>query len=237
MRYSIIVPHCHGAVESKLQRRELEAELRRLDRCELLARFSGCPTIEHAMVAGLRAARGETICVIEPGDRYPAAQLPAFLKALARADFVCGRRRRRGWPKLFERLGRLPRWLFLGLDVRDPGCFFWAARREAFNGLPLVPRFVRYLPSLVARQGYRVDSLYVEERREAAELRGEPPATIALPHVAPVNLVTAWWECHKLRRQERAAISEQRESAEQTIAGPTRTPRATSPDRYQAKSA
>jgi hypothetical protein len=215
MRYSIIIPHCHGATESMLQRQELEAVLRRLDGYELLTRFSGCPTIEHAVIAGLRAARGEAVLIIEPGERYPAAQLPAVIRGLARADFICGRRRRRGWPKLLERVGRLPRWLFLGLDVRDPDCLLWAARREVFNGLPLAPRFVRYLPSLVARQGFRVDSVYVEERHArqpavTATARG----TSEPPRVAAANLFAAWWACYKLRRQERAA-AEQREMAEQ----------------------
>jgi hypothetical protein len=228
MRYSIIVPHCHGAPESAVQRQELDLVLRRLDRYELLARFSGCPTIEHAIVAGLRAARGEVVVIIEPGERYPVTQLPALLRALSRADFVCGRRRRRGWPKLLERVGRLPRWLFLGLDGRDPDCFFWAARREVFNGLPLAPRFVRYLPSLVARQGFRVDSLYVDERtalQPADAATARPTADV--PHVAPANLFAAWWACYKLRRAERA---------ESVVHGQAADARSSS-EPYRAKSA
>jgi hypothetical protein len=210
MRFSIIIPHCHGATVSMLQRQELETVLRRLNDYELLTKFSGCPTIEHAVIAGLRAARGEAVLIIEPGERYPATQVPALLRALSRADFICGRRRRRGWPKLLERVGRLPRWLFLGLDVRDPDCLLWAARREVFNGLPLAPRFVRYLPSLVARQGYRVDSVYVDERHTRQPVVAAPArATAEPPRVAPANLFAA---CYKLRRQERAA-AEQREIA------------------------
>lgn len=238
MRYSVIIPHCHGAPESSLQRQELDTVLRRLDRYELLTKFSGCPTIEHAIVAGLRAARGEAVLIVEPGERYPATQLPAFLRALSRADFVCGRRRRRGWPKLLERLARLPRWLFLGLDARDPDCLVWAARREVFNGLPLAPRFVRYLPSLVTRQGFRVDSVYVEERKGAPTAATAPVGATNAPHVAPANLVSAWWACYKLRRAERAAAVV-RPQADEGPAAPTVVDARTSSssERYRAKSA
>jgi hypothetical protein len=206
MRYSIIIPHCHGQRESASQRQDLQIALRRAQACELLTKFSGCPTIDHAVIAGLRAARGEIVVVIEPGDRYPLTQLSALVRALSRADFVCGRRRRQGWPKLTERLGRLPRWLLLGLDSRDPDCLFWAARREVFNGLQLLPRFVRFLPSLVARQGYRVDSIYVEERSSAAAARAtESLQTATSVRAAPANLLTAWWTCRKLRAIEPGA--------------------------------
>ena len=202
MRYSIIVPHCHGARESTTQRQELETILRRVDSYELLNKFSGCPTIEHAIVAGLRAAHGEAVAVIEPGDRYPIAQLPSLLRGLSRADMVCGRRRRRGWSKFVERISRFPRWLFLGLDTRDPDCLFWAARREAFNGLQVLPRLVPYLPSLVARHGYRVDSVYVSDR-PTAEIRasGEQIAP-SVPRATRASIFAAWWACRRVRQPE-----------------------------------
>jgi hypothetical protein len=205
MRYSIIIPHCHGLRPSNAQRQELEALLGRMD-YEILGNFAGCPTIEHAIVAGVRSARGQVVAVIEPGLRYPASQLAGLLRGLSRADFICGRRRRHGWQKLAERIGRVPRWLLLGIAARDPGCLIWAARREVFNDLQLLPRFVRHLPALVARQGFRVDSMYVEERMPVG---GAGAAAMAdefgAAHVASANLFSAWWTCHKLRRAERAA--------------------------------
>jgi hypothetical protein len=236
MRYSIIIPHCHGVRPSDQQRQELESLLGRIDH-EILCKFSGCPTIEHAIVAGVRAARGQAVAVIEPGERYPAAQMSGLLRGLSRADFVCGRRRRHGWPKLAERMARLPRWLLLGLDARDLGCLFWAARREVFNDLQLVPRFVRHLPALVARQGYRVDSMYVEERTPlrpsgAAGPLDRPEA----PHVASANLLSAWWTCHKLRRAERAdSLRADEAHADHTAAATTGQGAASEP--YRARSA
>jgi hypothetical protein len=236
MRYSIIIPHCHGVRPSDQQRQELESLLGRIDH-EILCKFAGCPTIEHAIVAGVRAARGQAVAVIEPGERYPVGQLAGLLRGLSRADFVCGRRRRHGWPKLAERMARLPRWLLLGLDARDPGCLFWAARREVFNGLQLVPRFVRHLPALVARQGFRVDSMYVEERTSqrptgTAALLDQPEA----PHVASANLLSAWWTCHKLRRAERA-VSLRTDAAAASQSAATPTGQGAASELYRAKSA
>jgi hypothetical protein len=236
MRYSIIIPHCHGVRPSDQQRQELESLLGRIDH-EILCKFSGCPTIEHAIVAGVRAARGQAVAVIEPGERYPVAQLAGLLRGLSRADFVCGRRRRHGWPKLAERIARLPRWLLLGLDARDPGCLFWAARREVFNDMQLVPRFVRHLPALVARQGFRVDSAYVEERTaprpvSATASFDRPDA----PHVASASLLSAWWTCHKIRRTERAASRRAKESHDDQMVTGSVGPNAAS-EPYRAKSA
>jgi hypothetical protein len=240
MRYSIIIPHCHGTRESEPQREELLAVLRRLDRHELLTNFSGCPTVEHAIVAGLRAARGEAVVVVEPGERYPLSQLPLLLRALSRADFVCGRRRRRGWSKLIERVARVPRWLLLGQHIRDPDCLFWAARREVFNGLQVLPRLVRHLPSLVARQGFRVDNVYVEERlvSRAAGKIGSEALHADPPHVAPAGVFSVWWTLRKLRAANAeapatGAIATHGRSVEvpaATIADPTHKT-------YQAKSA
>jgi hypothetical protein len=234
MRYSIIIPYCHGTEESTVQRRELDSLLGRLDRCEVLSKFSGCPTVEHAIVAGLRRARGEAVAVVEPGDRYPVAQLMGFFRALARADFVCGRRRRHGLSKLQERLLRLPRWLLLGLDSRDPDCLVWAARREVFGEMPLLPRFVRHLPALVARQGFRVDSIYVEERSapQTAD-RGVAMGAAGGPHVAPANLLAAWRECKKLQRAE-STTNLLRAGQSQPAAAPAPT---NAPDWIRSKSA
>jgi hypothetical protein len=209
MRYSIIIPYCHGARESAIQREELQSVLRRLDRHEILTNFAGCPTVEHAIVAGLRAARGEAVVVVEPGERYPLSQLPSLLRALSRADFVCGRRRRRGWTKLVERIARLPRWLLLGRGIRDPDCLFWAARREVFNGLQLLPRFVRHLPSLVARQGFRVDNVYVEQRAALRTAGATDSSVLSAdpPHVAPAGVFSVWWALRRLRAANTAAPS------------------------------
>jgi hypothetical protein len=233
MRYSIIIPHCHGVSESAKQIHELETALAR-SQYELLSKFSGCPTIEHAVVAGLRASKGEAIVVLEPGERYPPTQVPALLRTLSRADFVCGRPRRRGWPKLKERLARVPQWLFLGAGARDPHSLFWAARREVLNGLPLTPRFVRYLPSFVARQGFRVDSIYLDER-EASRTAAISTLVAAqnAPHSGSASLLSAWWAFRRLNQAERAnATARRQEERASPVLG-----NAVSTDRYRSKSA
>ena len=105
-----------------------------------------------ALSAGIQAARGDVLIATEPGDYYPAAQIPSLLNWLDRADLVVGRRRRFGLSKLKERVARIPRGLLLGLDAHDPECLFWAARREALAEMNLQPGMARYLSALVAQQ-------------------------------------------------------------------------------------
>jgi hypothetical protein len=142
-------------------------------------------------MAGIAAARGETIVAIEAGDAYSMEQIPWLVGWLNRADFVAGRRRRTGIAKLWQRCSRIPRWLLLGLESHDPDCLFWAARREVINQLPLSPGMCRYLPALVSRRGYRVCDAYVEHRGPVRRLQDVRPNA--------ADLLAAWWMCHRWR--------------------------------------
>src|ERR1700690_117381 len=67
--------------------------------------------VSVALTAGVRAARGEVLIAIEPGDAYPPHQISKLIEGLGRADFMAGRRRQVGLAKLWHRITRLPRWL------------------------------------------------------------------------------------------------------------------------------
>ncbi len=136
-----------------------------------------------ALGVGIQAARGSAIVAMAVGD--DARQVPRLVARLSRADFVQGKRPRRGWRKAAHRLARIPRWLLLGLDVRDPGCFFWAARGEAVAGIELSRGMHRYLATLVAARGFRVDEVLVQSGR------AEPYPGERFPH--PGDLLAAWW--------------------------------------------
>lgn len=204
MRYSIVLPDPSGATLTALDRESIEHLLSGLrGGHELLWRYKGCQTVEECIVAGLRAARGEVVVVIEPGGRYAPSEIPKLVARLARTDFACGRRRRTGLARWWARLARLPRWLLLGLENRDPTCLFWAARREVFFGVQLVPAMVRYLPSLVARRGFRVDNVYVEEQPHTAgsSYRLSRPR---LPRARPATLWSAWRACTRSAKADAA---------------------------------
>ncbi len=138
--------------------------------CLKVLRLGKTTGLSAAVKAGIAAARGEIIVAMEAGDRYSVEQIGKLLAHLARADLVYGRQQRRGWAKVWHRVRRIPRWLLLGLEVRDPDCLFWAARREAVEGLQLPQGMYRYLATLVAARGFRVGEVTIETRPSACTL-------------------------------------------------------------------
>jgi glycosyltransferase involved in cell wall biosynthesis len=150
--------------------------------------------VSAALSVAIQAARGETIIATEAGRCYPAEQIASLIEWLPRADMIVGRRRRSGVPKLRERIARIPRWLLLGLESHDPDCLFWAARREVFQNVSLSAGMARYLPALVARQGYRIFETYVEYHGLSRRLQDVRPN--------PGDLLAAWWSCRRWRNQQ-----------------------------------
>ena len=168
----------------------LQTRLLRLENWKLLRLDRGVG-LSGVLTAGIAAARGQQIVALGAGDGYPIEQLPELLAHLARVDLVVGRPERTGIAKACHRLARIPRWLLLGLEVRDPECLFWAARREALRGLELARGMYRYLASHVAMRGYRVGELLIS-----------PPARRlwmldGLPN--PGDLLVTWWMMRRWR--------------------------------------
>ena len=176
-----------------------------------------------AISVGITAARGDIVIALEAGQRYAVEQIPHLIARLSRLDLVYARRRLSGWRKFWHRVGRLPRALLLGLDVRHPECLFWAARREAVAGIHLSPGMRRYLPWLVARRGFRVGDMYIDEA----------PVGEAVPDGRrnPLDLLTAWWLCRRWRSDAFHEVI----TGRSTVAMPVAPPR-TEPS-YRAKSA
>jgi glycosyltransferase involved in cell wall biosynthesis len=164
-----------------------------------LVRLESAGGVSLALAAGIEAARGDVIIAIEPGDYYPAGQIPQLLRWLDRADFVAGRRRRLGWSKFRERLARVPRGVFLGLDSHDGECLFWAARRETLADVHLMPGMARYLAGIVAHRGFRVCETYVEHSAGWRRLDDVP--------ANPGDLLAAWWACRRWRPRESLELS------------------------------
>ena len=156
-----------------------------------ILRFDRPAGLSAALSAGVAAARGEIVITIESGIRYQAGQIPDLISRLSRGDLVIGRRLRGRLAKGCERVTRLPRWLLLGLDAKDPDCLFWAARHEAVANLDLARGMFRYVPTLVAMRGYRVHELVVDATGRGCNLSDARPN--------PLDLLAVWWL--KRRRQ------------------------------------
>jgi glycosyltransferase involved in cell wall biosynthesis len=160
--------------------------------CLKVLRLEQSAGLSAALTAGVAASGGEEIVAMEASERFRVEQIGELLAHLARADLVYGRPRRSGWAKARHRLGRIPRWLLLGLEVRDPDCLFWAARREAVEGLDLPRGMYRYLATLVAARGFRVGEVAIDAGPSARPLSDGRPN--------PGDLLAAWWLQRRWRR-------------------------------------
>jgi len=157
-----------------------------------------------ALSAGMSAARGDIVIAIEAGHQGAAEQIPHLIARLSRLDLVYAKKRLAGWAKFRHRIGRIPRAILLGLEVRHPENLLWAARREAIAGIHLSPGMRRYLPWMVARRGFRVGDMYVDDSPSSER----PLSSVTTPDGSrhPMDLITAWWLCRRWRNDSYCEI-------------------------------
>jgi len=151
-------------------------------------RLLQCPGAQNASIAtsaGISAAKGEYLLCLDPAGQFDPSQLLNFTAQLARADAVFGKRNKQGLPKLWQRLARVPRWLLLGLNVRDLGCRPWVARREAVRGLEPARGLLRSLADLISMRGFRVCEIPCEYQPSSQTLSDGWPN--------PLDLCSLWW--------------------------------------------
>jgi len=156
--------------------------------------------LSAALTVGLATAQGDYVVTLPAGDPCCPELIEELLDALVRADLVVGRPARLGLRKTLHRLARIPRWLLLGLEVRDPECLVWAARREAIAGLQLPRGMYRYLATLVAARGYRVGEVTVPTDGRSIAL------TDGIAN--PLDLLTAWWFKRRWKQYHQVLLHE-----------------------------
>lgn len=118
-----------------------------------------------ALDAGFKAARGDLVVTMDADLQDDPREIPRLLQALEHHDLVSGWKKVRHDPwhktipsKLFN---AVVRWAS-GLGLHDFNCGFKAYRAEAVRNLSLYGELHRYIPMLVAWQGFRVTELIVE---------------------------------------------------------------------------
>ena len=168
------------------------------DRRVRLLRLAPACGLSAALTAGLAVVRGDYVVTLPAGELCSQELLTSLLDELVRADLVVGRPWRQGVAKALHRLARIPRWLLLGLEVRDPECLVWAAHREAIDGLQLPQGMYRYLATLVAARGYRVAEVTVATHGRSVALSDGWPN--------PCDLLAAWWIKRRWRQYERVEV-------------------------------
>jgi dolichol-phosphate mannosyltransferase len=150
-----------GSVDRTAERIETAPNIR-------LIRFEKNSGQSAAIYAGLTAARGATVVIIDGDLQNDPADIPKLLAEIARgADLVCGYRLKRQdtvVKRLTSRIANAVRSRYTKDGVRDTGCTLKAMRRECGSALVPFKGMHRFIPALVKAAGYRLIEVPVNHR-------------------------------------------------------------------------
>jgi glycosyltransferase involved in cell wall biosynthesis len=166
LAYEIVITDDASSDGSWTLLRTLAADDPRL-RAQRFARNCG---ESAASWAGIEASRGRVIVTLDADRQNDPAEIPRFLAALEHADCVCGSRveaRRSGDNLLRVLSSRFANWVRVTLgggDISDAGCTYRAFRRECLANVRFFKGVHRFLPTLIAMEGFRVREIPVTNR-------------------------------------------------------------------------
>src|ERR1700757_604562 len=113
-----------------------------------------------AIYAGLQAARGEILVLIDGDLQNDPADIPKLVSEIPRgADLVCGYRWQRRdtiVKRLTSRIANAVRSRYTKDGVRDTGCTLKAMRRECVAVLVPFKGMHRFIPAMIKNAGYRL---------------------------------------------------------------------------------
>ena len=186
---SVIVPVYNEEENVPILQAELKAALRAIDH-ELIfvddgsadhtvERIEAAPNLRvvcfeknagqsAAMYAGLQAARGAILVLIDGDLQNDPADIPKLLSEISRgADLVCGYRALRRdtrVKRLTSRIANAVRSRYTKDGVHDTGCTLKAMRRECVSALIPFKGIHRFIPALIKNAGYRLVEIPVNHR-------------------------------------------------------------------------
>jgi dolichol-phosphate mannosyltransferase len=150
-----------GSVDRTADRIETAPNIR-------LIRFEKNCGQSAAIYAGLTAARGGTVVIIDGDLQNDPADIPKLLAEIARgADLVCGYRVKRRdtlVKRATSQIANAVRSRYTKDGVRDTGCTLKAMRRECMSTLLPFKGMHRFIPALVKAAGYRLVEVPVNHR-------------------------------------------------------------------------
>ena len=121
-----------------------------------------------AMHAGIHAARGSVIVLLDGDLQNDPADIPRLLAEIERgADLVCGYRAKRKdnlAKKISGRVANSIRSRFTRDGVRDTGCTLKAMRQECRQALVPFRGMHRFIPALIKGAGFRIVEIPVNHR-------------------------------------------------------------------------
>ena len=150
-----------GSVDRTPERIEVAPNIR-------LIRFEKNAGQSAAIHAGLTAARGANVVVIDGDLQNDPADIPRLLAEITNgADLVCGYRLKRRdtvVKRLTSRIANTVRSRYTRDGIRDTGCTLKAMRRECVSALVPFKGMHRFIPALVKAAGYRLVEIPVNHR-------------------------------------------------------------------------
>jgi len=154
-----------GSADDTVQRVERRPEVRLLE-------FEKNAGQSAAMYAGIHAARGEVIVLLDGDLQNDPADIPKLLAEIGNgAGLVCGYRARRRdtvVKRITSRVANFVRSRFTKDGVRDTGCTLKAMRRECRAALLPFYGMHRFIPALIKGAGHTVVEIPVNHRPRTA---------------------------------------------------------------------
>jgi dolichol-phosphate mannosyltransferase len=150
-----------GSADRTVERIEAAPNLR-------VIRFEKNAGQSAAMYAGLQAARGAILVLIDGDLQNDPADIPKLVDEISRgADLVCGYRAQRRdtlLKRLTSRVANAVRSRYTKDGVRDTGCTLKAMRRECVAVLFPFKGMHRFIPALIKDAGYQLVEIPVNHR-------------------------------------------------------------------------
>ena len=122
-----------------------------------------------ALSAGFKTAKGELICTLDADLQDVPGELPKMIAKLDEGyDMISGWKQQRKDSLVKNQTSKIfnvATNLISKAKLHDFNCGFKLYKREVVEDLPLYGELHRYIPVLVAAEGYRVGEVQVEHRR------------------------------------------------------------------------
>ena len=170
-----------------------------------------------AIHTGVAYARGDVICTLDGDGQNPPAEIPRLLDRLEGRDFpegvalIAGQRTGRQdshSKRLASQAANTIRSGLLRDGTRDTGCGLKLIRRDVFLGLPYFDHMHRYLPALVARDGWR--TVHVDVAHAPRNAGRSNYANLGRAIAGAYDLIGVMWLIRRRKKATRAEVTEVR---------------------------
>ncbi|NHJ31651.1 MAG: glycosyltransferase family 2 protein [Asgard group archaeon] len=131
---------------------------------ELQRNFGQTP----ALLAGLANIRGDLVVTMDGDLQNDPKDIPQMIDALTKEyDAICGWRKNRkdnSFKKLPSKFNNFLNRKLNNVFIHDSGCTLRVYRREAIEGIQLYAEGHRYIPAILAKQGFRLGEVETNHR-------------------------------------------------------------------------